>query len=72
MNKDAEPVIDLAAELQAAMLGNFGKSEDNSRSRSADPRQLCSAFAASGIVPPDELEEFQKRFNAAKSVVLKN
>jgi len=72
MNKNSEPELDLAAELQAAMLGNFGKSEDNSRSRSADPRQLCSAFAASGIVPPDELEEFQKRFNAAKSVVLKN
>ncbi len=64
----SEPVIDLAAELQFAMLGDFGKSSKESAGNS-DPHQLCADFAACGIVPPAELTEFQKRFAAAKAVI---
>lgn len=60
--------IDLAAELQFAMLGNFGKAEKNPVPAS-DPHKLCAEFAAGGIVPPAELQEFQNRFAAAKAII---
>ena len=66
--KDDAPV-DLASELEAAMLGNFGKSPDVNSSVKRDPRQLCAAFAAAGVIPAGELAELQQRFNAAKKIV---
>jgi len=63
----AEPVLDLAAELQNAMLGDFGKS--GRENAAADPRKLCAEFASCGIVPPAELEEFQRRFASARAVI---
>ncbi len=64
----SDTVVDLAAELQSAMLGDFGKSSSHAAENS-DPHQLCAEFAACGIVPPAELTEFQKRFAAAKAVI---
>lgn len=68
--KKADAPVDLASELQAAMLGNFGKSSPAANSPAKrDPRQLCAAFAACGVIPADELSELQQRFNAAKKIV---
>lgn len=61
-------VIDLAAELQFAMLGDFGKSSSETRS-AVDPQKLCAEFSACGIVPPAELKEFQERFDKAKAII---
>ena len=69
--KSEAPVLDLAQELQAAMLGNFGKGARDERA-SADPHRLCAEFAAAGVVPPEELRAFQERFAAAKAVVIKD
>ena len=65
--KSAAP--DLAAELQSAMLGDFGKSSRESSASAADPQELCAEFAACGIVPPAELAVLQKRFAEAKAVL---
>lgn len=65
--KSAAP--DLAAELQSAMLGDFGKSSRESSASAADPQELCTEFAACGIVPPAELAVLQKRFAEAKAVL---
>ncbi|MBE6380069.1 MAG: DUF349 domain-containing protein, partial [Lentisphaerae bacterium] len=65
---ESEKSVDLAAELQFAMLGNFGKAENDSAPAS-DPNKLCAEFAASGLVPPAELQEFQNRFAAAKAII---
>ncbi len=65
--KDA--VADLAAELQSAMLGDFGKNGTSASVRCADPQELCAQFAACGIVPPEELSGLQKRFARAKAVL---
>jgi hypothetical protein len=63
-------IVDLAAELRSAMLGDFGKGSGNDRaSHSADPQKLCMEFAAAGIVMPTELEKFQQRFAKAKAIV---
>lgn len=67
-NEKSSP-LDLAQELQFAMLGNFGKSASETSARATDPQQLCSEFANSGIVPQQELNEFLTRFNAAKSII---
>lgn len=61
-------VIDLAAELQSAMLGDFGKGTASAKP-AADPQKLCAEFAAAGIVPAIELQEFQRRFAAAKAII---
>jgi hypothetical protein len=65
--KDA--VLDLAAELQSAMLGDFGKSSSSAPSLCADPQELCAQFAACGIVPAEELSGLQKRFAEAKAIL---
>lgn len=67
----ASAPVDLAQELQFAMLGNFGKSAADTATKAADPHQLCSEFANAGIVPAAELDAFQKRFNAAKEIIFK-
>lgn len=59
---------DLAAELQFAMLGDFGKSRSEV-SKAVDPHKLCAEFAAAGLVPAEELQNFQKRFTEAKMVI---
>ena len=64
-------VIDLAAELQNAMLGDFGKNSSADK-KVADPQKLCADFAAAGIVPAAELGEFQRRFAAAKAMIFSN
>ena len=64
-------VLDLAAELQNAMLGDFGKNSAKDK-KVTDPQKLCADFAAAGIVPVTELEEFQRRFATAKSMIFSN
>ena len=44
----------------------FGSS---SARKSADPVQLYSEFAAAGVVMPEEMQEFQARFDAAKAII---
>lgn len=65
---DSDCGVDLAAELQNAMLGNFGKGNGSS-SPAADPQRLCAEFAYCGIVPAAELEEFLRRYTAAKAII---
>lgn len=69
--KQENAPLDLAQELQFAMLGNFGKNDNVSSGKAVDPQQLCADFANAGIVPADELTAFQKRFNTAKEIVFK-
>lgn len=66
-----DSVIDLAMELQNAMLGDFGKGAAAEK-KAADPQKLCAEFAAAGIVPAAELEEFQRRFTAAKAMIFQD
>ena len=66
-----DSVIDLAMELQNAMLGDFGKGAAAEK-KAADPQKLCAEFAAAGIVPAAELEEFQRRFAAAKAMIFQD
>ena len=61
-----------AEELQAAIMGNFGKDNDRKSSRAVDPRQLLTDFASAGLVMPDALAEFQRRVEAAKAVIFAN
>ena len=67
---ESAETFDLAAELQSAMLGDFGKGSGTAKA--ADPQKLCAEFAACGIVPAKELAEFQERFNAAKKIIFQN
>ncbi len=71
MKPAEDSIIDLAAELQNAMLGDFGKG-GAAEKKAADPQKLCADFAAAGIVPAAELEEFQRRFAAAKAIIFQD
>ena len=63
--KTQEP-LSLAAELEAAILGNFASAQAAERKKkTADPKQLKQEFLNAGLLPVEELEESFKRFDAA-------
>lgn len=64
-----EEVVSLAMELEAAMMGNFGKSSAKSSAPVEDPKVLIADFAACGIVPSEELAKLQARVDAALKVI---
>ena len=67
----ADDAVSLAMELQAAMMGNFGKAEKNSAKIEADPKTLIADFAGCGVVPLEALNELQSRIDAASKVIFK-
>ena len=65
----ADEPISLAMELEAAMMGNFGKSSAKSAMPVEDPKVLVADFAACGIVPAEKLAELQARVDAASKII---
>ena len=63
--KPAEEEENLAAALQAAIMGNFAKEEAREAARAIDPDKLASEFLNAGVIPSAELEAFFLRFDAA-------
>ena len=64
-----DDVRSLAMELEAAMMGNFGKSSGKSSQPAEDPKALLADFAACGIVPAEALAGLQARIDAALKVI---
>ena len=64
-----EEVMSLAMELEAAMMGNFGKSSAKSSAAVEDPKVLIADFAACGIVPAEQLAQLQGRVDAAAEII---
>ena len=62
-------VLSLAMELEAAMMGNFGKASGKSAAPVEDPKALLADFAACGIVPAEVLAGLQARVDAALKVI---
>ena len=63
--KQSEP-LSLAAELEAAILGNFAAAEAaERRKKTADPKQLKAEYINAGLLPLEELEASFARFDAA-------
>ena len=56
-------------ELEAAMMGNFGKSSAKSAMPVEDPKVLVADFAACGIVPAEKHAELQTRVDAASKII---
>ena len=67
-NSNDEP-LSLAMELEAAMMGNFGKSSAKSSASEEDPKVLVADFAACGIVPAEKLAGLQARVDAASKII---
>jgi|GEM_PF-916282 len=65
--KPAEEEENLAAALQAAIMGNFAKEEAREAAKAIDPDKLASEFLNAGAVPSAELEASFLRFDAAMS-----
>lgn len=62
----ADDALALAAELTAAIAGNFAAANAHeSRSKSVDPKQLLSEFTNAGLLESDALEASFKRFDNA-------
>ena len=63
--------LSLAAELEAAILGNFASAQAAARKKEskADPRQLMTDYLNAGLLPAEELEESFRRFDAARTAV---
>lgn len=59
----------LAAALQAAIMGNFAKDEARAAAQTIDPNKLASEYLNAGILPSEELEASYSRFDAAMSRV---
>ena len=55
--KAAAPAGDLAAELEAAILGNFARREAEARKPRRTVEELRKEFMALGALPADRLEE---------------
>ena len=55
--KAAAPAGDLAAELEAAILGNFARREAEARKPRRTAEELRKEFMALGVLPADRLEE---------------
>lgn len=65
----ADQPLSLAMELEAAMMGNFGKSSAKSAMPVEDPKVLAADFAACGIVPVEKLAGLQARVDAVAKVI---
>ena len=66
----ADDALALAAELTAAIAGNFAvSSAHESRPKSADPKQLLSEFTNAGLLESDALEASFERFDNAYSKI---
>ena len=59
----------LAAALQAAIMGNFAKDEARAAAQAIDPNKLASEYLNAGVLPSEELEASFSRFDAAMSRV---
>ena len=59
----------LAAAVQAAIMGNFAKDEARAAAQAIDPNKLASEYLNAGILPSEELEASYSRFDAAMSRV---
>lgn len=57
--------LSLAAELEAAIAGNFAKSSAAAEEKPADPDRLQSEYLNAGLLAPEALEESFRRFDAA-------
>ncbi|MBR2873473.1 MAG: DUF349 domain-containing protein, partial [Lentisphaeria bacterium] len=55
----------LAAALEAAIMGNFAKAEAKAAAQAVDPNKLASEYLNAGLLLPDELEASFARFDAA-------
>ena len=61
----SEP-LSLAAELEAAITGNFARAEAKSAGKKkSTPAELRQRFLSAGVLPAVEFEEFRRRFEAA-------
>lgn len=71
--KTQEP-LSLAAEIEAAIFGNFASAQTADRKKkAADPKQLKQEFLNAGLLPVEELEASFQRFDAAfAAAVAKN
>lgn len=61
----AQEEENLAAALQAAIMGNFAKDEAKAAARNIDPNKLASEYLNAGVLPSEELENSFTRFDAA-------
>ena len=59
----------LAAALQAAIMGNFAKDEAKAAAQAIDPNKLASEYLNAGLLPSEELEGSYQRFDAAMSKI---
>jgi hypothetical protein len=57
----------LAAVLQAAIMGNFAKAEAKAAAQAIDPNKLASEYLNAGLLLPEALEASFVRFDAAMS-----
>ena len=57
----------LAAALEAAIMGNFAKAEAKAAAQAVDPNKLASEYLNAGLLLPDDLEASFARFDAAMS-----
>ena len=57
----------LAAALEAAIMGNFAKAEAKAAAQNVDPNKLASEYLNAGLLLPEELEASYARFDAAMS-----
>ena len=55
----------LAAALEAAIMGNFAKDEAKAAAQKIDPNKLASEYLNAGVLPGEELENSFARFDAA-------
>ena len=65
--KPVEEEENLAAALQAAIMGNFAKEQAREAAKAVDPDKLASEFLNAGVIPSAELEASFLRFDAAMS-----
>ena len=66
---DSAGEFSLAEELQAAMMGNFGKGDTKRKEKEQDPKVLLADFAGCGLVAADQLSALQARVDAAVKVI---
>lgn len=70
--KEKAPVADLAAELAAAIAGNFGGSAVRELKRAADPRELARKLLGVGMVELGELDELLERYEKIGKHTMEN
>ncbi|MGE4565643.1 MAG: DUF349 domain-containing protein, partial [Victivallaceae bacterium] len=70
--KEQPPAGDLAAELAAAIAGNFGGNAVRELKRAADPRELARKLLGVGMVELGELDELLERYEKIGKHTLEN